>query len=159
MYIIDANVFIQAKNLHYGFDFVPAFWEWLDQGRTAGVLSSIDKIGDELAVLSDELTIWAAARRPMFLTVDAATAPSLATLATWATSGKYRQSAQNVFLSSADYQLVAFAHAHGHTVVTHEKPAPQSLTKIKIPDACVAMGVSCVDPFAMLRTAGARFVL
>jgi hypothetical protein len=28
-YLLDANVFIQAKNLHYGFDFCPAFWAWL----------------------------------------------------------------------------------------------------------------------------------
>ena len=25
-YLLDANVFIQAKNLHYGLDFCPAFW-------------------------------------------------------------------------------------------------------------------------------------
>jgi hypothetical protein len=35
-YLLDANVFVQAKNLHYGLDFCPAFWEWLvlmnDQG-------------------------------------------------------------------------------------------------------------------------------
>ena len=30
-YLLDANVFIQAKNLHYGFDFCPAFWDWLIQ--------------------------------------------------------------------------------------------------------------------------------
>ena len=28
-YLLDANVFIAAKNLHYGFDFCPAFWDWL----------------------------------------------------------------------------------------------------------------------------------
>ncbi len=28
-YLLDADVFIRAKNLHYGFDFCPAFWEWL----------------------------------------------------------------------------------------------------------------------------------
>ncbi len=28
-YLLDTNVFIQAKNLHYGFDFCPAFWQWL----------------------------------------------------------------------------------------------------------------------------------
>ena len=28
-YLIDSNVFNQAKNLHYGFDFCPAFWNWL----------------------------------------------------------------------------------------------------------------------------------
>ena len=24
-----ANKFIQAKNLHYGFDFCPVFWDWM----------------------------------------------------------------------------------------------------------------------------------
>lgn len=28
-YLLDANVFIQAKRLHYGMDFCPAFWDWL----------------------------------------------------------------------------------------------------------------------------------
>ncbi len=28
-YLLDANVFIQAKNLHYGFDFCPGFWAGL----------------------------------------------------------------------------------------------------------------------------------
>ena len=28
-YLIDLNVFIQAKNLHDGFDVCPAFWDWL----------------------------------------------------------------------------------------------------------------------------------
>jgi hypothetical protein len=28
-HLLDANVFIQAKNLHYGLDFCPAFWDWL----------------------------------------------------------------------------------------------------------------------------------
>ena len=25
-YLLDANVLISAKNLHYGFDFCPGFW-------------------------------------------------------------------------------------------------------------------------------------
>jgi len=29
--LLDANVFMQAKNLHYGLDFCPAFWDWLQQ--------------------------------------------------------------------------------------------------------------------------------
>ena len=28
-YLLDSNVFIPAKNLHYGLDFCPAFWDWL----------------------------------------------------------------------------------------------------------------------------------
>jgi hypothetical protein len=34
-YLLDSNIFIQAKNLHYSFDFCPAFWDW-----GSGVLSA-----------------------------------------------------------------------------------------------------------------------
>lgn len=34
-YLLDANIFIQAKNLHYGFDFCPAFWDWLEHENAA----------------------------------------------------------------------------------------------------------------------------
>ena len=129
------------------------------QDLAVGVLCSIDKIGDELDVVDDDLTVWAKSRKQMFFAVDVATAPSLATLATWAAAGAYRPAAKNTFLASADYQLVAYAHAHNHTVVTHEKSSPDSLSNIKMPDACSAMGVTCIDPFAMLRNERARFVL
>ena len=28
-YLLDSDVFIRAKNDHYGFDFCSAFWAWL----------------------------------------------------------------------------------------------------------------------------------
>jgi hypothetical protein len=34
-YLLDANVFMQAKNLHYGMDFCPAFWDWLIASNAA----------------------------------------------------------------------------------------------------------------------------
>jgi hypothetical protein len=36
-YLLDANVFIQAKNLHYGIDFCPAFWDWLEREGARGM--------------------------------------------------------------------------------------------------------------------------
>ena len=47
-YLLDANVFIAAKNLHYSFDFCPAFWDWLISGNAAGSVFSIEKVGDEV---------------------------------------------------------------------------------------------------------------
>ena len=35
-YLLDSNVFIQAKNLHYGMDFCPGFWDWLVQKNKEG---------------------------------------------------------------------------------------------------------------------------
>ena len=44
-YLLDANVFMQAKNLHYGFDFCPAFWDWLIEANAAGKVLSIETGG------------------------------------------------------------------------------------------------------------------
>ena len=158
-YLLDANVFIQAKNLHYGLDFCPAFWDWLVRNNAAGLVRSIEKVGDEIAAISDELSVWAAAQgATMFVRPDAAVLPALATVSTWAASQRYEPVAVGTFLQVADYYLVAHALAHGDTVVTHEVPS-NSLKKIKIPDACISLGVRCVTPYAMLRLERARFVL
>ena len=158
-YLLDANVFIQAKNLHYGLDFCPAFWEWLIARNAAGQVYSIERVGDELAAGADELAAWAADRGPdFFLRPDPAMLPALRLVSSWATSQQYEPAAVNTFLQRADYYLVAHALAHGHTVVTHEI-ASTSVRTIKIPDACIGLGVKCVTPFEMLRMERARFVL
>ena len=54
-YLLDANVLIQAKNLHYGFDFCPAFWDWLVESNREGKVFSIEKVDDELEAGDDEL--------------------------------------------------------------------------------------------------------
>jgi hypothetical protein len=55
-YFLDANVFISAKNLHYGLDFCPAFWEWLAVANSEGKLFSIEKVADELDAGEDDLS-------------------------------------------------------------------------------------------------------
>jgi hypothetical protein len=150
-YLLDANVFIQAKNLHYGLDFCPAFWDWLIEANAAGKVLSIEKVGDEIDAGADELASWAAARGTgFFVKPDATLLPALASLSAWATGQGYEPAAVNTFLQIADYYLVAHALAHRHTVVTHEVAAP-SARKIKIPNACLGVGVKCMTPFEMLR--------
>ena len=65
-YLLDADVFIRAKNLHYGLDFCPAFWDWLITQNGAGVVFSIEKVGDEVQAVDDELSVWASARGDAF---------------------------------------------------------------------------------------------
>ena len=47
-WLLDANVFIQAKNLQYGFDFCPAFWDWLTRENEARNVFSIERVRTEL---------------------------------------------------------------------------------------------------------------
>ena len=158
-YLLDANIFIQAKNLHYGFDFCPAFWEWLIQGNGTGVVYSIEKVADELAAGGDELSDWAVQRGDaFFLKPDAVIVPALGKVSTWAASQNYEPAAVNTFLQVADYYLVAHALAHGHTVITHEVPS-NSTKRVKIPNACLGLGIKIMSPYEMLRRERARFVL
>lgn len=151
-YLLDTNIFIQARNLHYGFDFCPAFWEWLIAQNGTGRVASIDKVGDEL---SD----WATARGAgFFLPPDDPVLPALGQVSSWATSQTYEPAAIATFLQVADYWLVAHALAHGFVVVTHEVPS-NSTRKIKIPNACIGLGITCISPYEMLRRERARFVL
>jgi len=158
-YLLDANIFIQAKNLHYGFDFCPAFWQWLIDQNAAGQVGSIEKVSDELAGGGDELSDWAAARgRTFFLPPDDRVLPALGQVSTWATGQNYEAAAIATFLQVADYWLVAHAKATDCIVVTHEVPS-ESVRKIKIPNACIGLGIPCVTPYEMLRRERARFVL
>src|SRR5262245_41113512 len=146
-YLLDADVFIRAKNLHYGLDFCPAFWEWLIEQNKVGRVFSIEKVGDEVQAVADQLSVWAAARGDgFFLKPDASVLPSLAAVSTWISSQLYEPAAVSTFLQVADYYLVSQALAGSHTVVTHEVPSA-SKRRIKIPDACIGLGIKCVTPF------------
>jgi hypothetical protein len=158
-YLLDANVFIQAKRLHYGMDFCPAFWDWLIGKNAANEVFSIEKVGDELLAGGDDLGDWTDVRgSDFFLKPDPKLLAALSTVSAWAAGQSYEPAAVNTFLLVADYYLVAHALAHGYTVVTHEI-ASTSTKKIKIPDACIGLGIKCVTPYEMLRRERARFIL
>ena len=71
-YLLDSNVFIQAQNFHYGFDFCPAFWEWLTAQNRNEKVASIKKVADELGKGKNKLATWTAEqrRRGFFLPAD-----------------------------------------------------------------------------------------
>jgi len=158
-YLLDANVFIEAKNRYYGFDICPAFWEWIIAKNVAGRVFSIEAVGNELRAGTDQLAEWAAARgADFFLPPDMAIAVALGEVSNWVNSQPYYQYAKYTFLQGADYYLVSQARSLSYCVVTHEE-ANDSHKEVKIPEPCHALGVECISLFEMLRREGARFVL
>jgi len=159
-YLLDANVFMAAKNLHYGMDLCPAFWDWLVREHEAGKVFSIEKVGDELMGGDDELARWALAQpNDFFLKPGSAAVTALGTVAAWVNAHEtYSPAAKNTFLQTADYYLVAQALAGRCVVVTHEKPE-NSVHRVKIPNVCIGVDVKCMTPFQMLRRERARFLL
>ena len=152
-------MFIQAKNLHYGLDFCPAFWDWLLQSSQDGRVFSIDKVADEIDAGNDELAKWARNHGSgLFLSTDASIAASLGKVSEWAMSQQYEPAAVNTFLQSTDYYLISYALANRLIVVTHEVPA-NSPKRIKIPNACRGLDIPFMTPYEMLRKERARFIL
>ena len=99
-----------------------------------------------------------AGRQGLFLPPDDAVLPALRTVSDWASGHGYQPAAVATFLQVADYWLIAHALAHECIVVTHEVPA-DTTSKIKIPNACIGLGLRCISPYEMLRRERARFVL
>src|SRR6266511_3249051 len=149
-YLLDADVFIQASNLHYRFEFCPAFWDWIDQEHQAGRIFSVDRIRKE--ILDGEygdLIKWVKARSAFFLeTATDSTYRSLKKLARWAKE-KYKPGGYAKFFESGDFILVGFAHANNHVVVSQERGSDGA--QVKIPNACDAIGVRCIRTWELLK--------
>ncbi|RMD57400.1 DUF4411 family protein, partial [Candidatus Parcubacteria bacterium] len=120
-YLLDADVFIRAKNLHYGMDFCPAFWDWLVDANQNGKVFSIKKVKDELEAGNDELAQWASSLdNGFFLNPDQGVIQAMGMVSNWVDKNNYTPAAKNTFFQVADYWLVAHALAGGFAVVTHE---------------------------------------
>jgi predicted nucleic acid-binding protein len=161
MYLLDTSVFVEAANRYYRFEIAPGFWNaLLDQARI-GKVGSIDKVLAELLRMNDPLADWA---RSKFAHAFASTRQSRVrqeyrrVIQFVSRQTRYTDQARRQFADAdnADAWLVAFALAHGGTVVTQETPAPQSKRVVKIPDVCQHFNIRWVDTFAMMSELGIR---
>lgn len=157
-FLVDANVFIEAKNRHYGLDFCPAFWDWMVGQNSVGRVASIAEVADELLAGEDALAQWVADHRTFFLPPDQSVLSARRTVSDWVRGEKFRDSAVTTFVGGADFALVAHALAHDCIVVTQEV-RKDTARKIKIPNACIGTGVRWMNTYEMLRRERARFVL
>jgi len=158
-YLLDTNVFITAKNLHYGMDFCPGFWDWLVEANRVGLVYSVENVLDEIKKGNDELKVWAVQRgHTFFLRRDARVTTAAQDVSLWANSQGYTQDAIQKFFDSADYWLISYALAYGDIVVTYERRQDGAKKRIMIPNVCIGLGVSYTTPYEMLRREKARFV-
>lgn len=160
-YLLDANVFIEAKNRYYAFDICPGFWEWMDSVCASAVdIGSIRNVRDELITGNDDLAEWAKARHDAawFLKVDDEETQKLfASIAADIAGSGYSTPAQSKFLGGADPWLIAKAKVLGATVVTHELPEPHAKKRVPIPNICENFGVPFANTFDTLRQFTASF--
>ena len=156
-YLIDSDVLISAKNLHYRPGFCEAFWGWIVDAHKAGLLFSIDKVKDELLAGNDDDPLYDWAQKPGlngFFLASEPGAQKWKELSKWAVEGGFIAAAIDKFLGakSADAWLIAFAAAEGKfVIITNEVSAPQGKKAIKLPDAAAAVGVKTISLFEVLQ--------
>lgn len=158
VYLLDTNVFVEAKNGYYGFDIAPSFWTWLDDRHADGHLSSIRPVMEELEEGRDDLAGWAADRKSAWgARVDGVeTQKAYTEVVNWVMDNpQFKLPGKNVFLARADPWLIAHAMVLGATVVTHEKYDPVIRKKVPIPNVCRQFEVPDINTFQLMRILGA----
>ncbi|MGJ7512670.1 DUF4411 family protein [Variovorax sp. GT1P44] len=166
-YLVDANVFIQAKDMYYRFDFCGGFWTWLGLAHDAGIVYSCKKVLAELTTkqVPDAVHNWAVAQPPGFFLDDVrnpAVMAHYANIMQWAQRSHFHAAAIAEFSRAtvADAFLLAVAKHHGYTIATQEKSSPDARKKIFLPDAALAHGVKTVYVYDMLsQLAASTFVM
>ena len=158
-YLLDADVLIAAKNIHYKPGFCQAFWQWLDDGYAAQAIFSIDRVCDELlnGDPDDHLVRWARSKETTGFFLDTkGLMGKFGEVANWSMRRQppYQQAGLQKFLrvNSADAWLVAFGASfeHEYTIVTNEVAAPEGRRDVKLPDAAAAFGVPTIRLFELL---------
>ena len=160
--LVDADVFIAAKNRYYAFDICPGFWNSLVHHASTGTARSIDRVKSELLAGRDteDLVQWVKNDLPAGFFLDTNAEDVLAAYAEvmlWVQGRpQYFDSAKAKFATEADGWLVAYAVSRGAVVVTNEQPRPDARNRILLPDVCAQFDVTFRDTFFMLRQLGVR---
>lgn len=162
-YVLDANVFIEAKNKYYGFSLCPGFWKALIAQHNNDRVFSIDKVLDELVDEGDRLSDWAkeTVTKTFFKkTQDQAVIDTFQKMVTWVNAQpQFTPAAKAEFASAADGWVMAYAKVNGQAVVTHEEFAPLAQKKVPMPNVCLEFEVEYVNTFEMLQVLNVRFIL
>lgn len=154
LYLLDANVLIDANRDYYPLERVPEFWDWLQHRAAAGELKVPLEIYDEITAGSGDLVDWLKQReikRDLVFNED----PDPELVDRVVTTG-YAPDLTDLEVNKVgrDPFLIAYALAKRDErwVITNEasKPTKQRANR-HIPDVCKTLHVSCENTFYLIR--------
>lgn len=157
IYLLDANVLIDANRDYYALDRIPEFWDWLIFLGTSGVVKIPVDVFEELKNGNDGLARWAKSKETKnALELDEEVNIDLVR--------KVLRDGYAADLSDSEVEnlgcdpiLIAYAlsNSSDRCVVTTEvsKPKKQRANK-QVPDVCNQLSVSWCHSFEMARKLG-----
>ena len=162
LYVLDANVFIEAAKGYYAFDIAPSFWEALITEAAHERVLSIDRVKNEIDRGDDDLKQWAGSSfHPWFVSTDTEdVVEAYRKIMLWAHhQTQFTDAAKAEFsrTENADAWIVAYSLTkESVVVVTLERFDPNVKRKIPIPNVCQGFNIQYIDTFEFLRTSGVR---
>ena len=160
-YIIDTSSLTQAYRTYYSFDIAPSFWNFLETQFQNGIITSNDKVFDEIKLGKDKLYDWMKVQNIKTMLINTKSEIGLiahyAHLMQWAEKqSQYKPAAKERFAAfeNADPWIIACGLQHELTIVSMEVAAPLSKSAIKIPDVCNAFSINHIDTFSFLNEIG-----
>lgn len=153
-YLLDSNVFIEAKNRYYSFDIAEGFWDWLELFMDEQSFLTIREVRKELTDSDDRLKEWIMQfHRNQFIEEDKEIQQNMREITNYILNhDTYSAENKSKFLAKADPWLIATAMAYGYIVVTHEAKVGEGAKKVKIPNVCETFGVAYINVFELMRT-------
>jgi hypothetical protein len=159
LYLIDANVIIDAKDTYYALDQVPEFRSWVVNQAERGILKMPYEILDEVSPGANKEHPFFAWRKDkakcghLLLEEEA----DRATVQKILNEGYASDLTDEELITiGADPFLVAYAlRKPGRIIVTTETSAPKRQRKNrKLPDVCDQFQVPCINTFQLTRNLG-----
>jgi hypothetical protein len=155
LYLLDANVLIDANRDYYPLERVPEFWNWLHQAAAAGNVKVPLEIYDEITAGSGDLVDWLKQGQiKQDLVFDEDPDPDLVDRVV-STGYAANLSDLEVNELGRDPFLIAYALAKPDErwVITNEASKPKRQRSNRhIPDVCKTLHVSCDNTFFLIRT-------
>ena len=152
LYLLDANVLIDARRDYYPFDRVPEFWEWLVHMGRQGRVKIPREIFDDIMEGRDELVDWLRENRDALVFDQYVSKGSVTKVAERGNASDLTD--DEIEKIGSDPFLIAHAlfDAGGRCVVTTESSKPsRTRANRHVPDVCMDLGVLCVDTFELIR--------
>lgn len=156
LYLVDANIPIDANMYYYPLARVPQFWDWLAAMGRQGIIKIPREIFEEVALPRpedpDAVIGWMLEHQADLL-LDEEPTPGL--VARVVEEG-YANDLTDIELGKIgrDPFLIAYALADtaNRRVVSNEASRPtQRRANRKVPDVCAALGVRCLNIFSLIR--------
>ena len=151
LYLLDANVLIEAKNSYFEFGRVDQYWNWLVCQAVRDNVKIPIEIFEEICRKQDQLSNWAMQHKSDLILAEEVNPLLVQKVVT----DGYAPDLDEVEIENIgrDPFLIAYAlyDVENRTVVTTEVRTNKIRQNKKVPNVCDDLGINCCNQFQILR--------